>query len=407
MSACAWSPTRRAHSTASARRPRPRSPACSGTPACSWSAESRQRCPRRASSAPANTGCRQPASSRCPCLSGRACTACPAPRTATWTATSTGACAPSPASGARATASRTRSSRVAWPASRPTPSRPTSRACRARRPGRGPFRPVLRGLLRTADGAALPAPLAGRRRRRHDGLTRAAVVAAIEGRLAPPRHPPRAAGCRDRRHAAAGRRRIRAHGAPLSPGAGTVDCHEPASRHRRRRRGRRAGGHPRPAHTGTAGPRRDHAARAVDGAGRAADARRAPVRGRVMPRGRRSRGSSARPARHTCASRWRPWTQARAPSRRAAASSCPTTRSLLALGAVPVAAYEHATTFSPADPDALAGLLRDLEEGYSSSVAFVVPTRPGVAVPRLRAGAAHGARGERDGRGRARDGRDP
>jgi sulfide:quinone oxidoreductase len=49
---------------------------------------------------------------------------------------------------------------------------------------------------------------------------------------------------------------------------------------------------------------------------------------------------------------------------------------LLALGAHPVPAYEHATTFSPADPDALAGLLRDLEEGYSSSVAFVVPTGP-------------------------------
>jgi sulfide:quinone oxidoreductase len=49
---------------------------------------------------------------------------------------------------------------------------------------------------------------------------------------------------------------------------------------------------------------------------------------------------------------------------------------LLALGAQPVPAYEHATTFSPADPDALAGLLRDLEEGYSSSVAFVVPVGP-------------------------------
>jgi sulfide:quinone oxidoreductase len=49
---------------------------------------------------------------------------------------------------------------------------------------------------------------------------------------------------------------------------------------------------------------------------------------------------------------------------------------LLALGAQPVPAYPGATTFSPADPDALAGLLRDLEEGYSSSVAFVVPTGP-------------------------------
>jgi sulfide:quinone oxidoreductase len=49
---------------------------------------------------------------------------------------------------------------------------------------------------------------------------------------------------------------------------------------------------------------------------------------------------------------------------------------LLALGAQPVPAYPGATTFSPADPDALAGLLRDLEEGYSSSVAFVVPPGP-------------------------------
>jgi sulfide:quinone oxidoreductase len=49
---------------------------------------------------------------------------------------------------------------------------------------------------------------------------------------------------------------------------------------------------------------------------------------------------------------------------------------VLALGARPVRAYEHATTFSPADPDAIAGLLRDLEEGYSSSVAFVIPTGP-------------------------------
>jgi sulfide:quinone oxidoreductase len=49
---------------------------------------------------------------------------------------------------------------------------------------------------------------------------------------------------------------------------------------------------------------------------------------------------------------------------------------VLALGARPVSAYEHATTFSPADPDAIAGLLRDLEEGYSSSVAFVIPSGP-------------------------------
>jgi sulfide:quinone oxidoreductase len=49
---------------------------------------------------------------------------------------------------------------------------------------------------------------------------------------------------------------------------------------------------------------------------------------------------------------------------------------VLALGARAVRAYEHATTFSPVDPDAIAGLLRDLEEGYSSSVAFVIPTGP-------------------------------
>ena len=49
---------------------------------------------------------------------------------------------------------------------------------------------------------------------------------------------------------------------------------------------------------------------------------------------------------------------------------------VIALGAHATPAYEHATTFSPADPDALSGLLRDLEEGYSSSVPFVVPTGP-------------------------------
>ena len=49
---------------------------------------------------------------------------------------------------------------------------------------------------------------------------------------------------------------------------------------------------------------------------------------------------------------------------------------VLALGANPVPAYPHATTFSTADPDAIAGLLRDLDEGYSSSVAFVIPPGP-------------------------------
>jgi sulfide:quinone oxidoreductase len=49
---------------------------------------------------------------------------------------------------------------------------------------------------------------------------------------------------------------------------------------------------------------------------------------------------------------------------------------VVALGASPVPAYENVTTFSPSDPDVLSGLLRDLEEGYSSSVAFIVPTGP-------------------------------
>jgi sulfide:quinone oxidoreductase len=49
---------------------------------------------------------------------------------------------------------------------------------------------------------------------------------------------------------------------------------------------------------------------------------------------------------------------------------------VIALGASPVPAYGHATTFSPSDPDVLSGLLRDLEEGYSSSVAFVIPPGP-------------------------------
>jgi sulfide:quinone oxidoreductase len=49
---------------------------------------------------------------------------------------------------------------------------------------------------------------------------------------------------------------------------------------------------------------------------------------------------------------------------------------LLALGAKAVPAYGTSTVFSPGDPDALTGLLRDLEEGYSASVAFVIPTGP-------------------------------
>jgi sulfide:quinone oxidoreductase len=49
---------------------------------------------------------------------------------------------------------------------------------------------------------------------------------------------------------------------------------------------------------------------------------------------------------------------------------------VIALGARAVPADVHPSTFSPSDPDAIAGLLRDLEEGYSGSVAFVIPFGP-------------------------------
>ena len=49
---------------------------------------------------------------------------------------------------------------------------------------------------------------------------------------------------------------------------------------------------------------------------------------------------------------------------------------LLATGARRYPAFDHVQTFAEADPGALYGLLRDLEEGWSKSVAFVVP--PGV-----------------------------
>jgi sulfide:quinone oxidoreductase len=49
---------------------------------------------------------------------------------------------------------------------------------------------------------------------------------------------------------------------------------------------------------------------------------------------------------------------------------------VVTLGARPVPADKQASTFSPDDPDAIAGLLRDLEEGYSKSVAFVIPPGP-------------------------------
>lgn len=54
---------------------------------------------------------------------------------------------------------------------------------------------------------------------------------------------------------------------------------------------------------------------------------------------------------------------------------------VLTLGARPVRAIEKATTFRPEDPEALGGLLRDLEEGYSGSVAFVVPAGPSWPLP--------------------------
>lgn len=53
---------------------------------------------------------------------------------------------------------------------------------------------------------------------------------------------------------------------------------------------------------------------------------------------------------------------------------------LLAPGAQPVAAFPHVHTFlAEGDPSALSGLVADLEEGWSRSVAFVVP--PGVTWP--------------------------
>lgn len=50
---------------------------------------------------------------------------------------------------------------------------------------------------------------------------------------------------------------------------------------------------------------------------------------------------------------------------------------LLATGARRVAPFEHVQTFRADDPGAVGGLLADLEEGWSRSVAFVVP--PGVS----------------------------
>src|SRR4051812_7580826 len=53
---------------------------------------------------------------------------------------------------------------------------------------------------------------------------------------------------------------------------------------------------------------------------------------------------------------------------------------LVAVGAGSEPAFQRAITWTPeTDPEILGGLRRDLEEGYSSGVAFVVP--PGVAWP--------------------------
>lgn len=49
---------------------------------------------------------------------------------------------------------------------------------------------------------------------------------------------------------------------------------------------------------------------------------------------------------------------------------------LLAVGACSLPAYTGATTWNDTDPDALAGLVRDVEEGYSRSVALIVPPGP-------------------------------
>lgn len=53
---------------------------------------------------------------------------------------------------------------------------------------------------------------------------------------------------------------------------------------------------------------------------------------------------------------------------------------LVAIGAISEPAFKRAITWTPeTDPEVFGGLRRDLEEGYSSGVAFVVP--PGVAWP--------------------------
>jgi sulfide:quinone oxidoreductase len=54
---------------------------------------------------------------------------------------------------------------------------------------------------------------------------------------------------------------------------------------------------------------------------------------------------------------------------------------LVALGARAVPAYPAATTWADYDAGALSGLVRDAEEGYASSIAFVIPSGPSWPLP--------------------------
>jgi sulfide:quinone oxidoreductase len=54
---------------------------------------------------------------------------------------------------------------------------------------------------------------------------------------------------------------------------------------------------------------------------------------------------------------------------------------LVALGATPVPTYPGATTWRDDDPTAITGLVRDVEEGYSQSIAFVIPPGPTWPLP--------------------------
>ena len=66
--------------------------------------------------------------------------------------------------------------------------------------------------------------------------------------------------------------------------------------------------------------------------------------------------------------------QARGSRGRATASACPTTHSSWLSGPESIVALPAATTWTPErDPEVFGGLLRDLEEGYTKRVAFIVP----------------------------------